>query len=181
VFTFAFAEDFKMVQRFSSREEAQRHADEQQWQEGGAYRPKGYPYEFPELLRLMNRPAATWTYRSPDEPQGTMVVMHQPSKYEKRFTVLAKHKGIWYSDFPEPPYLLYQRYELDNAETVYVCEGERTSDAVEALGLAATTSLGGPTRAKLADWTPLKGKHVVVLADFDDKGWAYANRIWRPN
>ena len=167
-----------MVQRFSSREEAQSRAIEQQRHEEEAYWPKGYRYSsFQEVYRLMNIPAATWTYRSPDEPQGTMVVKHTPKGLATCFTVLAKHQGLWYCDFPEPPYLLYQRYEWVNAETVYVCEGERTSDAVEALGLPATTSLGGPTRAKLADWTPLKGKHVVILPDFDDKGWEYAKEV----
>ena len=164
-----------MAQQFSSRQEAQDHAFDLMQQEQAAYWPKGYRYQtFPEVFRLMNRPAATWTYHAPDASQGTMVVMHNPTKTTKEYTVLAKHKGEWYCDFPEPPYLLYQRYEWINAETVYVCEGERTADAVEALGLAATTSLGGPTREKLADWTPLKGKKVVVLSDFDDKGWDYA-------
>ena len=164
-----------MVQRFSTREEARQHAIAQKREEVAAYWPRGCRYnEFPEVYRLMNRPAATWTYRSPDAPQGTMVVMHTPSKTSKEYTVLAKYKDYWYCDFPEPPYLLYQRYEWIDAETVYICEGERTSDAIEALGLAATTSLGGPTQEKLSDWTPLKGKHVIILSDFDDKGWEYA-------
>ena len=132
---------FQMAQQFSSRQEAQDHAFDLMQQEQAAYWPKGYRYQtFPEVFRLMNRPAATWTYHAPDASQGTMVVMHNPTKTTKEYTVLAKHKGEWYCDFPEPPYLLYQRYEWINAETVYVCEGERTADAVEALGLAATTS-----------------------------------------
>ena len=167
-----------MVQRFSSREEAQDHAFDLMQEEQAAYWPRGYRYQtFPEVFRTMNRPAATWTYHTPDATQGTMVVMHNPTKTTKEYTVLAQHKGEWYCDFPAPPYLLYQRYAWINAETVYVCEGERTADAVEALGLAATTSLGGPTREKLADWTPLKGKQVVVLSDFDDKGRDYARAV----
>ena len=167
-----------MVQRFSSRQEAQDHAYDLMQEEQAVYWPRGYRYQtFPEVFRTMNRPAATWTYHTPDATQGTMVVMHNPTKTTKEYTVLAQHKGEWYCDFPAPPYLLYQRYAWVNAETVYVCEGERTADAVEALGLAATTSLGGPTREKQADWTPLKGKQVVVLSDFDDKGRDYAQAV----
>ena len=167
-----------MVQRFSSRQEAQDHAYDLMQEEQAVYWPRGYRYQtFPEVFRTMNRPAATWTYHTPDATQGTMVVMHNPTKTTKEYTVLAQHKGEWYCDFPAPPYLLYQRYAWINAETVYVCEGERTADAVEALGLAATTSLGGPTREKQADWTPLKGKQVVVLSDFDDKGRDYAQAV----
>ena len=167
-----------MVQRFSSRQEAQDHAFDLMQEEQAVYWPRGYRYQtFPEVFRTMNRPAATWTYHTPDATQGTMVVMHNPTKTTKEYTVLAQHKGEWYCDFPAPPYLLYQRYAWINAETVYVCEGERTADAVEALGLAATTSLGGPTREKQADWTPLKGKQVVVLSDFDDKGRDYAQAV----
>ncbi len=167
-----------MVQRFSSREEAKQQALEQQWQQGTGYRPKGYRYkDFEAAYSIMNRPAATWTYHSPGETQGTMVVMHAPKGGPREYSVLGKHNGIWYIDFPEPPHLLYQRYEWTNAETVYVCEGERTSDAVEALGLPTTTSLGGPTYEKDSDWTPLKGKQVVILADYDDKGGKYACEV----
>ena len=156
-----------MVQRFSSREEARQQAIERQRNQPAAYWPKGFRYKtFADIYSLMNRPAATWTYRAPDTTQGTMVVLHAPKDLPREFTVLGKHKGLWYCDFPEPPHLLYQRYEWGNAETIYVCEGERTSDAVEALGLAATTSLGGPTYEKDSDWTPLKGKQVVILADY---------------
>ena len=167
-----------MAQRFSSREEARQQAIERQRNQPAAYWPKGFRYKtFADIYSLMNRPAATWTYRAPDTTQGTMVVLHAPKDLPREFTVLGKHKGLWYCDFPEPPHLLYQRYEWGNAETIYVCEGERTSDAVEALGLAATTSLGGPTYEKDSDWTPLKGKQVVILADYDDKGWSYAHGV----
>ena len=130
-----------MVQRFSTREEARQHAIAQKREEVAAYWPRGCRYnEFPEVYRLMNRPAATWTYRSPDAPQGTMVVMHTPSKTSKEYTVLAKYKDYWYCDFPEPPYLLYQRYEWIDAETVYICEGERTSDAIQVARSFSRTS-----------------------------------------
>ena len=167
-----------MVQRFSSREEAQAQAIQQQRHEEPVHWPRGPRYDdFPAILRSMNRYVGIWIYRSNDVIEGTAVVMHRPAGLPRCYTVLSQHGQHWYCDFPEAPYPLYQRDEWTKAETVYVCEGERTADAVEALGLAATTSLGGPTRAKLSVWTPLKGKHVVVLSDFDDKGWNYAREV----
>ena len=168
-----------MVKRFLSRQAAQDHAMSQRWgNASGAYRPKGYPYKtFEEAFEVMNKPAATWTYHSPDSIQGTMVVMHIPTPGKPEYSVLGKHKGLWYTDFPEPPHLLYQRYEWGNADTVYVCEGERTADVIEALGLPATTSLGGPFKAAFSDWKPVKGKNVVILSDYDDKGWDYAREV----
>ena len=168
-----------MVQRYSSREEAQFHAIEQQQQTDDAtFWPNGYRYDdFPSILRSMRNYKGIWIYRNADVIEGTAVVMHHPDGFDRSYTVLSQTNGEWYTDFPEPPYPLYQRDEWAKAETVYVCEGERTSDVVEALGLPATTSLGGPTRAKLAVWTPLKGKHVVILSDYDDKGWNYAREV----
>lgn len=168
-----------MVKRFLSRKQAQEDAISRRCGNASVeYRPKGYPYRtFEEAFKLMNKPAATWTYHSPDCIQGTMVVMHIPTPGKPEYSVLGKHKGIWYADFPEPPYLLYQRYEWGNADTVYVCEGERTADVIEGLGLPATTSLGGPFKAELSDWRPVKGKNVVILSDYDDKGWDYAREV----
>jgi len=168
-----------MVQRYSSKGEAKAHAIERQRQQKEVtYWPKGNRYEdHAAIMRSAMNYAGRWTYHSPDVIEGTEVVMYRPTKTTKDYTVFSQHGGHWYYDFPRPPFLLYQRYEWTNAETVYICEGERTSDVVEALGLPATTSLGGPTRAKLSDWTPLKGKNVVILSDYDDKGWNYAREV----
>jgi putative DNA primase/helicase len=167
-----------MVQRYSSREEAKAQAISQQQQADMPYSPKGRAFDnFAEIRRWMMNYAGMWVYRSPDVIEGTAVVMHRPTPTTKTYEILSQYKGLWYRDYPEPPFLLYQRYEWINAETVYVCEGEPTSDAVEKLGLPATASLGGVTRAKLSDWTPLKGKNVVILSDYDDKGLNYAREV----
>ena len=167
-----------MVQRFSSREEAQADAVDQQRYEEPVHYARGPRYpDFPSILRSMMKYVGIWYYRANDVVEPTAVVMHRPANFSKCYTVLSHHGLNWYCDFPDPPYLLYQRDEWTNAKTVYVCEGERTSDAVEALGLPATTSLGGPGLPKKSDWTPLKGKNVVILSDYDDKGWNYAREV----
>ena len=168
-----------MVQRFSSKEEAQVRAYERVRQGIDVpFRPTGPHYDdFEGIMRSGQQYLGRWDYHTPDAIQGTVVIMQKVTPTRKSWTTFSQHDGIWYYDFPKPPYLLYQRYAWGNAETIYICEGERTSDAVEALGLAATASLGGPSKAKLSDWTPLKGKNVVILSDYDDKGWNYARQV----
>ena len=39
------------------------------------------------------------------------------------------------------------------------------------------TSFGGGKVARLADWTALAGRHVVIWPDHDEPGQAYANDV----
>lgn len=67
---------------------------------------------------------------------------------------------------------------LANAEEpVYVVEGEKCFDALENLGLLATTSAGGANAAKQTDWSPLANRRVIVLPDNDDSGRKYAQDV----
>lgn len=54
---------------------------------------------------------------------------------------------------------------------VFVCEGGKTADAAARIfpDHVATTSPGGANAAKHADWSPLKGRKVLVCPDANDK------------
>ena len=68
--------------------------------------------------------------------------------------------------------------KLKHASTVFVCEGEKTADACEKLGLApATTSAQGSKSAKQTDWSPMRGKTVVIFPDNDKAGLSYASQV----
>ncbi|MCM6776442.1 AAA family ATPase [Nocardia sp. CDC159] len=58
--------------------------------------------------------------------------------------------------------------------TVYVAEGEKDVLALEAVGAVAVCSAGGAGKAHLFDWTPLRGRTVVVVADADKPGYMHA-------
>jgi len=62
-------------------------------------------------------------------------------------------------------------------DPVYVVEGEKCFDALEALGLLATTSAGGANAAKQTDWSPLTNRRVIVLPDNDDSGRKFAEDV----
>ncbi len=68
---------------------------------------------------------------------------------------------------PWPP---FHADRLATADTVFVCEGEKSVEAAERLGLAATTGPGGAGKAASVDWSPLAGKRVVLWPDADDPG-----------
>lgn len=68
------------------------------------------------------------------------------------------------------PRPLYGLPDLAQTQPIYICEGEKTADAVRALGLVATTSAHGSKSAGKTDWLPLTGKDCVVLPDNDSAG-----------
>lgn len=64
-----------------------------------------------------------------------------------------------------------------NADVVvWIVEGEQKADALNKLGLVATTS-GGATSAGAADWKPLRSRSVIVWPDNDDPGKSYADEV----
>jgi putative DNA primase/helicase len=71
---------------------------------------------------------------------------------------------------------LYQLPLIKDADTVFWVEGEKKVDALVGLGLVATTS-GGATSHDGADFEPLRGKRVIVWADFDESGKTHAEAV----
>ena len=62
------------------------------------------------------------------------------------------------------------------AATVWIVEGEQKADALNKLGIVATTS-GAATSGSTADWKPLRGRAVRIWPDNDDPGKAYAGEV----
>ncbi len=76
------------------------------------------------------------------------------------------------SDIP-----LYKAVEIAKVPMVFVCEGEKTADALWSIGLPATTSAGGSNGSDKSDWSILAGKKVIIWPDNDDPGMDYANNV----
>ncbi|MCW1965158.1 AAA family ATPase [Polynucleobacter sp.] len=71
---------------------------------------------------------------------------------------------------------LYQLPLIKDAEIIFWVEGEKKVEALVELGLVATTS-GGATSHEGADFEPLRGKSVVIWADFDEAGKVHAKAV----
>lgn len=69
---------------------------------------------------------------------------------------------------------LFHADRLGDATDVLVVEGEKDVLAAELVGAVAVSSAMGAGKAYLADWTPLKGRNVTVVADDDDVGRKHA-------
>ena len=72
---------------------------------------------------------------------------------------------------------LYHVEMIGSANVIYVPEGEKDVLAIEAVGGVAVCSAMGAGKAHLADWFPLTGKHVIIVADNDEPGPNHADDI----
>jgi len=79
--------------------------------------------------------------------------------------------------FPNGKPLYALRRIVCNPDAVVdILEGEQKADALNKLGLVATTS-GGATSAASTDFEPLRGRTVRIWPDNDDPGKAYAGDV----
>jgi hypothetical protein len=72
---------------------------------------------------------------------------------------------------------LFHSDRIGDAQTVYVPEGEKDVLAIEAAGGAAVCNAMGAGKAHKFDWTPLRGKSVVIVADKDEPGRKHARQV----
>lgn len=78
---------------------------------------------------------------------------------------------------PEPR-PLYNQPGLKSASHVMLVEGEKAADALIAQGFAATTAMfGSKAPLEKTEWSPLKGKHVLIWPDHDQAGRDYAENL----
>jgi hypothetical protein len=72
---------------------------------------------------------------------------------------------------------LFHADRIGAAETVCWPEGEKDVEAIEAVGGVAVCSAMGAGKADRADTSPLRGKHVIVIADKDEPGRQHAQQV----
>lgn len=115
----------------------------------------------------------------------------EPFHHDRYGTVVATYtypggREVWRTadkQFPQPNRAkngdtsLYHVDRIAGADTVYVVEGEEDVHAVEAAGGSAVCPAMGAGKAHKFDWSPLAGKHVVVVADRDKAGRKHAADI----
>ncbi|TXH87609.1 MAG: hypothetical protein E6Q78_13815 [Rhodoferax sp.] len=76
---------------------------------------------------------------------------------------------------PPDPRPLYNQPGMKDAAQVVLVEGEKCAQALIGAGVTATTAMHGANApVDKTDWTPLKGKAVLIWPDRDKPGWEYA-------
>lgn len=79
--------------------------------------------------------------------------------------------------FPEPR-ILYNLPQVLKASRIVLVEGEKCADALNRLGLVATTLMGGANcKIEKTDLTPLAGKKIILWSDNDQPGQRYVQNL----
>jgi len=113
-------------------------------------------------------------YTNPSTKKPDMVVIRIDGPDGKRFLQCCPNGDGLVMKAPPKPWPIYNRIRVSKAERVVLVEGEKCVFALHGVGIVATTSPGGCTNAKNADWSPLAGKTVVIWPDNDQPGLQYA-------
>jgi hypothetical protein len=133
-----------------------------------------------EMSALFDEPklkgaySSTRTYRYP----GGRIVERRPIKGQPR------KKRMWQAGDKDTDRTLYGADQVtDNVALVFVVEGERDVEVLQAIGAVAVTPPMGAdpkgTQLDKFDWTPLHGKSVIAIADADDAGRKHAREVCR--
>ena len=101
-----------------------------------------------------------------------------PTSGEKVIRPMSIQSGIFVLNEPvfEGKKPLYGLDRLQESDTVFFVEGESCVDALNSLGLIATTS-GGSSSFSSADFEPLRNKSVYLWADNDDSGAKFMDSV----
>lgn len=76
------------------------------------------------------------------------------------------------------PYRLPELLKADPMETVFVVAGEKDVESLRALGLTATTNVGGESRPWRPEYSAvLAGRFVAVVEDGDSAGRRHADEV----
>lgn len=85
--------------------------------------------------------------------------------------------GSWREGDPSGPLPLYRSHQLPADGPVWICEGEKATDAAWEIGLPTATSSHGAGQAYRTDWKPLAGRDVYLLPDNDAAGKKHARDV----
>ena len=127
----------------------------------------------------LGSPSFVWAY---EDETGNVVakVIRWENHDDKVIRPIFRDNDGWRLRAPPEPRPLYRLPKLLAASPdvpIIVVEGEKAADAGAQCGLLTTTSFGGASAARLADWSPVSGRNVVIVPDNDDSGLAYARTV----
>lgn len=137
-------------------------------------------------VRTLGPVVKEYSYHDADGGLVMQVTRHDPKDFRQRrpdgFDIDGNIVWKWnLVGVKVVPYRLPRILESkDSGATVYVCEGEKDCDLLNSLGLIATTIPMGAKKnnqyiAVLCE--PLRGRHVVVIADNDEVGGIHAEAV----
>ncbi len=119
----------------------------------------------------LGRHTAKWDYHS-GAGQLVACVYRYDTPKGKEFRPWDVKQGKYRAPSPRP---LYNQPAIKQVPAVVLVEGEKCAQALIESGICATTAMNGAKApVNKTDWSPLKGKQVVIWPDNDQAGRDYA-------
>ncbi len=94
---------------------------------------------------------------------------------KKEFRPFCHYCQTWHAPVIRPLY--YAKAIKDTAGPIVMVEGEMCADALNYIGILATTVFGSTGGISKADFSPLKGRNVIIWPDNDEPGCKFANGV----
>lgn len=118
-------------------------------------------------------------YTDPTTNEADFYTIRVKRGIGKTFRQASKSAIGWQWKGLEGKLPLFNRIRVKDSEKVLVVEGEKCVREFTKLGMniAATTSPGGASNAKKADWSILEGKTVYIWRDYDEPGLKYEQDV----
>ena len=114
---------------------------------------------------------AKWDYCTSQGELIACVYRYDPPT-GKEFRPWDVRARMWRAPDPRP---LYNLPKLSSSRAIVLVEGEKCADALIGVGMVATTAMNGAKApVDKTDWSPLRGKDVLIWPDRDPPGWDYA-------
>lgn len=147
------------------------------------WRPKSKGFKSVEqlidfLTGLFGSHIKTWWYRYPNETIHFGIARFDCEKKpgKKTYRPIFPFEGKYFVCDPPDRLSIYHLDEIvaQKDKRVWIVEGEKCADLLRSWGYLATTSAHGSQSAAKSDWSPLAGREVVVIPDWDEPGNEYA-------
>ena len=123
--------------------------------------------------KTSGNPTAYWDYYD-ENGQAIVRVYRYDDDNGKRYLPFDIKKSTFNAPEIRP---LYNIPGILKSDKVVLVEGEKCADVLTKKGITATTTMSGANAdPNKTDWTPLKGKHVIIWPDNDEPGKKYAEK-----
>lgn len=134
---------------------------------------------FPKPERVSSRGQIQTTYDYVDS-KGKLLYQAVRLEGKRFFQRRPDGAGGWHDNLKGISRTLYHLPDVLAAgpgDWVFICEGEKSTDAIRGLGLVATTNSGGAGKWQDSLNEHLRGRKVIILPDNDNVGLAHAQDV----
>ncbi len=123
----------------------------------------------------LGKPTAEWGYT---DTQGNLIakVFRYDTDNGKKYLPWDEKLKSYRMPNPRP---LYNLLDILKSNSVILVEGEKCAQSLIEKGICATTAMGGANASiDKTDWSPLKGKDIIIWPDNDEVGKGYAQSAY---